>query len=104
MHADVGAVIVGACRVVGAKVEVVTNLGEGVRRVLEIEVGEKARPLPDDALAVEHDNLPLGEDGVLAGEMLGAHQLLCAQRRIDDPLQCFEPLEMFRLERGDHII
>lgn len=72
MYADVGAVVVGARRVVGAKVEVVADFGEGVRRMLEIKVGEEARPSPDDVLAVEYDDLPLGEEGVLAGEMLGA--------------------------------
>jgi hypothetical protein len=58
--------------------------------VLEVEVGEKARPLPDHAVAVQHDDLPLGEDGVLAGEMLGAHQLLL--RPASDSTIALQPL------------
>ena len=56
-----------------AEVEAVADLAEPVLGVRKIKVDKEPRPLADHSLAVEHHNLALGKDCVLAGVVLDAH-------------------------------
>ncbi len=70
-----------------AEVEAVADLAKAVVRIGEVEVDKETRTLADHTLAVEHHDLALGKDGVLAGIVLDAHQFVRAERRVAGPLQ-----------------
>ena len=96
IDADVGAVEPIAVGLVRREPAALDDVGERVTDVLEVEAQADRRGRADDAVAVEHYELAVGEQLDVLAIVRGLEPLRVGERRETDALQFFELLGMFR--------
>ncbi len=90
VDADVGAVKPLALRLMRRQPAALDDVGEGVIDVVEIEMQAQRRRRADDAVAVERDELAVGEQVDVVAIMRRLETFLIVERWKADALELFE--------------